>query len=384
MKRLVLICILLLAAISSQADNISVTGKTQDGYWTNDVILKGYATTTVSVNLANTATNITGFQMDITLPEGVEPILEGDSLALTEGYRLQGTYLLKGKKTTGNTYRVAYLSTSRTAISYTSGNLFSLQLKNSTATDGTYKCSIKNIVLACNDGSEQKLGDVTFNVTVSSFTKEGLEEEIEDLMNSVLAGQTALAAEYQEICKMWKASFNVFGNLYFQRSSAEAEAALQNFGDRLKANDMYTEIHDESKKIAEECYELIGELQSATTQSEYTTFYEKMAKIKGDANDWIAVKHNDVESFMVWFDFLSEDLEQYEKEPVHFPDPSKYWSIAPVDAQPGLQMGYKSQCGFVLTSAGRMMFEQVKDNTFLLKDTEGHYVVLNADKSIKA
>ncbi len=64
-----------------------------------------------------------------------------------------------------------------------------------------------------------------------------------------------------------------------------------------------------------------------------------------------------------------------------FPDESLFYAIQPKDISTAIQMGYKSNRGFVLTSAGLMQFEQKEGADFYLKDNEGNYVVATSGKT---
>ncbi len=63
---------------------------------------------------------------------------------------------------------------------------------------------------------------------------------------------------------------------------------------------------------------------------------------------------------------------------VVFPSEDDAWTLRPAGLTTELQMGYKSNRGFVLTNAGRMWLEQVSGATFLLHDDEANYVVATA------
>ena len=65
---------------------------------------------------------------------------------------------------------------------------------------------------------------------------------------------------------------------------------------------------------------------------------------------------------------------QYDQLAVRFPDPDLYYSIRPTGIKEDIQVGYKSNRGFVLTSAGMMRFEQVNGNTFRLVNFSGEYM----------
>lgn len=63
---------------------------------------------------------------------------------------------------------------------------------------------------------------------------------------------------------------------------------------------------------------------------------------------------------------------------VNFPDQDEAWTVRPVGLTTELQAGYKSNRGFVLTSAGRMWLEQVSGADFRLRDDEDNYMVAKA------
>ena len=60
---------------------------------------------------------------------------------------------------------------------------------------------------------------------------------------------------------------------------------------------------------------------------------------------------------------------------VNFPDEELAFTIHPTNLDKELQLGYKSNRGFVLTSAGMMWFEQKEGADFYLTDAEGNYIV---------
>lgn len=60
---------------------------------------------------------------------------------------------------------------------------------------------------------------------------------------------------------------------------------------------------------------------------------------------------------------------------VNFPDEGLAFTIRPTNLNKELQLGYKSNRGFVMTSAGMMWFEQKEGADFYLKDAEDNYIV---------
>ena len=63
---------------------------------------------------------------------------------------------------------------------------------------------------------------------------------------------------------------------------------------------------------------------------------------------------------------------------VNFPDEDEAFTIRPTSLNKELQLGYKSNRGFVMTSAGMMWFEQKKGADFYLTDAEGNYIVASS------
>ena len=80
---------------------------------------------------------------------------------------------------------------------------------------------------------------------------------------------------------------------------------------------------------------------------------------------------------------LNELVKQYEALDVNFPNEDQVYSLVPNTgvSRNDIQMGYKSNRGFVLTSSGMMFFEQVSGADFLLHNQEGNYVVVTKNSA---
>ena len=73
---------------------------------------------------------------------------------------------------------------------------------------------------------------------------------------------------------------------------------------------------------------------------------------------------------------------QFNTFPINFPTADQVYNIVPANLDKELQMGYKSNRGFVLTSAGMMFFEQVSGADFRLRDNDGNYIVATQGSTV--
>ena len=80
---------------------------------------------------------------------------------------------------------------------------------------------------------------------------------------------------------------------------------------------------------------------------------------------------------------LKDLIAAYEALDVNFPKANQAYNLVPNTgvSRNDIQMGYKSNRGFVLTSAGMMFFEQVSGADFLLHNQDGNYVVVTKNSS---
>ena len=154
MKKIIAIaCMAWLFLAGAWADNISA----------EDVQMQTGATKTVSISLTNTETNLVGFQMDLTLPEGISINKAGCSL----GSRIvDPDQVLTIGKQGDNVYRLTSTSLALTPISGTSGALLTLSL---TAAESAHsgKATLSDIVFVTNNSEEVTTDDTSFNITLS-------------------------------------------------------------------------------------------------------------------------------------------------------------------------------------------------------------------------
>ncbi len=112
----------------------------------------------------------------------------------------------------------------------------------------------------------------------------------------------------------------------------------------------------------------ISGLGSISTLEEAMTLYQNYMKLKGSTMELESLV-NEHRGFISNVLYTMESLE------VNFPDEELAYTIRPTGLDGNLQLGYKSDIGFVLTSAGMMWFEQKEGADFYLRDADGNYIV---------
>ena len=117
---------------------------------------------TQRVNLTNEITNFVGFQMDLTLPEGVS--IDKTSCSLSSRITDVNQELTIGKLESG-AYRITSTSLSLTPISGNDGTLLSLKL---TAEDGCIggQATISNIIFSTAESEKVVMSDKTFDISI--------------------------------------------------------------------------------------------------------------------------------------------------------------------------------------------------------------------------
>ena len=119
-------------------------------------------TNTASIKLQNTTDGLVGFQMDITLPDGVS-IIEKDCRLSN---RVADTeQKLQIGKLSDNTYRLTATSLALQSLTGNNGELINLTLKATELSDGG-KVNIKNIRMVTDNSKRQILADASFNIRI--------------------------------------------------------------------------------------------------------------------------------------------------------------------------------------------------------------------------
>ena len=133
-----------------------------------DVTLFGYDTSAVEVNLTNTASEIVAVQFNISLPDGIKPVMEGNDIVINASDRLAGDYILRARQVADGSYLFVFLSKDRTPIKSESGTLFTFHIKKVQKNDGDYIATVSNVVLSDNKGEKTTLENSSFAVKVIS------------------------------------------------------------------------------------------------------------------------------------------------------------------------------------------------------------------------
>ncbi|MBQ9640879.1 MAG: hypothetical protein IJV06_12620 [Bacteroidaceae bacterium] len=152
---------------------------------------------------------------------------------------------------------------------------------------------------------------------------------------------------------------------FLRKSNPEFAASYYEFiGRESDCKDEYTQVAYD--------YNTLVSQSSISNISDAVAVYEAYNKLKD--GDLEQLKRDVVEA-QTSLDSAQEDLNNIE---INFPDQELIFNIRPTGITEEIQIGYKSNRGFVLTSAGMMQFEQVSGADFRLKDSEGNYLVAKA------
>ena len=159
-----IVCMTWLALTGAWADNISV----------GDITMQAGETKTVNISLTNTESNLVGFQMDLTLPEGIS--INKSSCSLSNRISDPDQVLAIGKQG-DNIYRLTSTSYALTPISGTSGTLLTLSLTASDDSEGGI-ATLSNIRFVTNNSERVMMEDASFyiyfpvTITATSYTIE--------------------------------------------------------------------------------------------------------------------------------------------------------------------------------------------------------------------
>lgn len=157
MRKILIIFAFLLSAFNALADGMSA----------NDIVLTDDKKSMLDISLSNTSTDIVGLQFNLSLPEGITPVMDGDRVAIEPSDRIRGSYSLKGKKIADGSYLFTFISNDRTPIGGKSGKLFSIALQNTALLPiGSYEANISGVTISDINGNEQSLADARISISV--------------------------------------------------------------------------------------------------------------------------------------------------------------------------------------------------------------------------
>lgn len=157
MKRyLFALYILVMGVFSMNASSIIV----------DNLEIKSGETKMVAISLSNSETNLVGFQMDLTLPNGIN--LNKSGCSLSNRFTDSSQELTIGKQPDGS-YRLTSTSMNLKAISGKSGTLLTLSLTASGSDPGG-TATIKNIIFATSNSERVTMSDVSFGIFTATVT----------------------------------------------------------------------------------------------------------------------------------------------------------------------------------------------------------------------
>ena len=127
-----------------------------------------------SIDLENKTTDLTAYQFDLTLPDGVSlSVNDKGKFVVTKTSRYEDdSQTLNISKVEGNIYRFVCFSMSNEKIIGTSGAILNAALTiGASVNDGSYEAAITNIVVTKVNGTQLKLKDAKFDIVVTSIIK---------------------------------------------------------------------------------------------------------------------------------------------------------------------------------------------------------------------
>ena len=130
--------------------------------------------TSFSIDLENETTDLTAYQFDLTLPDGISlGVNDKGKYIVSKTSRYEDdSQTLNISKLEGNTYRFVCFSMSNEKITGTSGAILNAALTiDASVNDGSYEAAITNIVVTKVNGAQLKLKDAKFNIVVTSIIK---------------------------------------------------------------------------------------------------------------------------------------------------------------------------------------------------------------------
>ena len=160
------------------------------------------------------------------------------------------------------------------------------------------------------------------------------------------------------------------GDYYFMRR------ATDEFNSSMNA------ARNEMKENAEDINNFISSFNSfvnhhsISTISDIMGYYNSYASLNGD----LTSINTNVEATEI---LVANAETVYQSLTVVFPSEEEYFSIRPAGLNREIQMGFKSNRGFVLTASGLMSFEQINGADFRMKDFLGNYVSLTGAYSLR-
>ena len=129
-----------------------------------------------SIDLENKTTDLTAYQFDLTLPDGISlSVNDKGKFVVTKTSRYEDdsqTLNITKLEGSSNTYRFVCFSMSNEKITGTSGAILNAALTiGASVNDGSYEAAITNIVVTKVNGTQLKLKDAKFNIVVTSVIK---------------------------------------------------------------------------------------------------------------------------------------------------------------------------------------------------------------------
>lgn len=208
----------------------------------------------------------------------------------------------------------------------------------------------------------------TLNVNVALMVEQIKARAAEDLAQRLAEMQLRWQKQYyissDQDGKLWTFRDQIGEDYFMREGTDEFIARCEDVRNQITAIAAYIKYFAEDFNVLINNHAIATIDDIVTFYSSYAAFLTRMENIETETNR--------LESLVSEVEALFNTLE------VNFPDEELAFTIRPTNLDKELQLGYKSNRGFVMTSAGMMWFEQKEGADFYLTDAEGNYIVASS------
>ena len=156
------VCVLLSAIVGAYADNISLPYDSEVSFYFES---GSGDTDNIDIYLTKTSTDLVGFQMDLTLPEGISINKEGCMLKNSP----DANQTLTIGKLDNNVYRLTSISYALIPYNYSWGNTFPILTISLTAAETSQggTATLSNIIFVTSSSKRVRVNNISFNINVT-------------------------------------------------------------------------------------------------------------------------------------------------------------------------------------------------------------------------
>jgi len=231
------------------------------------------------------------------------------------------------------------------------------------AMTGTDDGTLYNQIAAMQDTVNSTYATIQVDVaTLIEQIKAKASEDLEQRLGELQARWFMLTTIYVSYNTRIEELHNQIGNYYFTRKGTEDFNTTY-----VSVLDYVNDNMGRLQNFSDDYNALLNN-HSIATIDDAVAFYTSYVEFRNRLAE-IETRTAMADQYITEIEIIFNSLE------VSFPDEELAFTIRPTGLDKELQLGYKSNRGFVLTSAGMMWFEQKEGADFYLTDAEGNYIV---------